>query len=290
MPLVPTGDILGAATHGVGAFNVVLLEQLEAVLAGAEQANQAVIVQISENAVAYRGALGPLTAAAHEAIAAVSVPVALHLDHATRPELIEEAVRRGFTSVMYDGAHLPWEENVARTREMSDRCHTSGVWVEAELGAIGGKDGAHTPGVRTDPGEAARFVLDTGVDALAVAVGSSHQMTRRTARLDLDLIRDLRTAVPVPLVLHGSSGVDDSHLAAAVRAGMRKINIATHLNTLFTASVRDRLSARPTTVDPRAYLRPAREAVADEVARLLRLIGQERDGLGDSRKEAPCPR
>ncbi|MEV7422076.1 MULTISPECIES: class II fructose-bisphosphate aldolase [unclassified Streptomyces] len=278
MPLVPTGDIISEAAHGVGAFNVVLLEQLEAVLAGAEEANEPVIVQISENAVAYRGALGPLAAAAHEAIASVSVPVALHLDHATRTDLIKEAVERGFTSVMYDGAHLPWEENVARTHEMSEWCHGRGVWVEAELGAIGGKDGAHTPGVRTDPGEAARFVGDTGVDALAVAVGSSHQMTRRTARLDLDLIRELRAAVPVPLVLHGSSGVADSNLTAAVRAGMRKINIATHLNTVFSAAARTRLTSQPPTVDPRAYLRPAREAMAQEVARLLRLLGRGPDG------------
>ncbi|MGW2260337.1 class II fructose-bisphosphate aldolase [Streptomyces sp. NPDC004749] len=272
MPLAPTGDIINGAAHGVGAFNVVLLEQLEAVLAGAQQADLPVIVQISENAVAYRGALAPLAAAARAAVEEAAVPAALHLDHATRPDLVEEAVRLGFTSVMYDGAHLPWEENVARTREISRRCRDKGVWVEAELGEIGGKDGAHKPGVRTDPEEAARFVADTGVDALAVAVGTSHQMTERTARLDLDLIRDLRAAVPVPLVLHGSSGVDDNTLAAAVHAGMRKVNIATHLNTVFTAAARARLSAQPATVDPRRYLSPAREAMGHEVARLLRLL------------------
>lgn len=279
MPLIPTGDLVDRATHagqGVGAFNVALLEQLEAVLAGATAADRPVIVQISENAAAYRGALGPLTAAAHEAIAATGVPVALHLDHATDPELIKEAVRRGFTSVMYDGSPLPWQENLSRTRDITTWCHDHGVWVEAELGTVGGKDGpeesAHTPGVRTDPGEAARFVADTGVDALAVAVGTAHRMTRRTAALDLALVAELRAAVDVPLVLHGSSGVADSTLTAAVRAGMRKINISTHLNGVFTAEVRDRLTARPETVDPRRYLGPGRDAMAEEVARLLTLL------------------
>ncbi|MEV7867166.1 class II fructose-bisphosphate aldolase [Streptomyces sp. NPDC088124] len=291
MPLTPTGKLVARTASGVGAFNVVLLEQLEAVLAGAARAGLPVIVQISENAAAYRGALGPLTAAAHAAIAESGVPVALHLDHATDTDLVKEAVRLGFTSVMYDGSLLPWSENLSRTREITRRCHDHGVWVEAELGAVGGKDraedgagessgdsageSAHTPGVRTDPAEAARFVADTGVDALAVAVGTAHRMTRRTAALDLALIAELHAAVPVPLVLHGSSGVDDRTLVAAVRAGMRKVNISTHLNGVFTAEVRDRLAARPGTVDPRRYLGPGRDAMAGEVARLLRLLAEE---------------
>ncbi|MFE4057437.1 ketose-bisphosphate aldolase [Streptomyces sp. NPDC059096] len=282
MPLTPTGKLVARTAHGVGAFNVALLEQLEAILAGADRAALPVIVQISENAVAYRGALGPLAAAAHAAVADSAVPVGLHLDHATSTELVKEAVRRGFTSVMYDGSLLPWEENVFRTREITRWCHDHGVWVEAELGAVGGKDGsgdgagesAHTPGVRTDPDEAARFVADTGVDALAVAVGTAHQMTRRTAALDLALIAELHAAVPVPLVLHGSSGVDDRTLVAAVDAGMRKINISTHLNGVFTAEVRERLAARPETVDPRRYLGPGRDAMAGEVERLLRLLAE----------------
>ncbi|MFD7115866.1 class II fructose-bisphosphate aldolase [Streptomyces sp. NPDC059922] len=273
MPLTPTQRVLDATPLAACAFNVVLIEQLDAVVDGAERAGLPVIAQISENAVAYRGALAPLAAAARAAADTARVPVALHLDHATRVELIEEAVACGFTSVMYDGAHLPWERNVALTREIARWCHERGVFVEAELGEIGGKNGAHAPGVRTEPGEAARFVADTGVDALAVAVGTSHQMTERTAAVDLDLIRALRTAVPVPLVLHGSSGADDATLAAAVDAGMKKINMSTHLNTVFTGAVRATLDAGPAVVDPRRYLGPAREAMAVEVARLLRRLG-----------------
>ena len=125
--------------------------------------------------------------------------------------------------------------------------------------------------MRTDPDDAARFVADTGVDALAVAVGSSHAMTDRTAELDTDLIAALRDAVPVPLVLHGSSGVPDEGLVAAVRAGMTKVNIATHLNQVFTRAMTARLEASPT-VDTRKYLGAARDAVTDEAARLMALL------------------
>ncbi len=144
--------------------------------------------------------------------------------------------------------------------------------MEAELGEIGGKDGAHAPGVRTDPGEAAAFVAATGVDALAVAVGSSHAMTTRDARLDDDLIARLAAAVPVPLVLHGSSGVPDDGLASAVRHEMVKVNVATHLNAVLTRAVRDALDAEPALVDPRRYLGPGRDAVAAEVARRLLVL------------------
>jgi fructose-bisphosphate aldolase class II len=147
--------------------------------------------------------------------------------------------------------------------------------VEAELGEIGGKDGVHAAGARTDPGEAAQFVAAAGVDALAVAVGSSHAMLTRDAVLDLDLVRQIRATVPVPLVLHGSSGVPDEALAAAVTAGLTKINIATQLNKVFTAAVRDRLGADDALTDPRRYLAAGREAIAGEVARLLGVISAD---------------
>jgi fructose-bisphosphate aldolase class II len=178
----------------------------------------------------------------------------------------------GFTSVMFDGSTLEDGDNRAVTRAVVDRCHAAGLSVEAELGEIGGKDGVHAPGARTRPDEAAQFARDTGVDALAVAVGSSHAMTHRTAVLDLDLIAAIAAQVPVPLVLHGSSGVPDDGIEAAVRAGMTKINIATHLNAVFTAAVRERLAADDALVDTRKYLGPARAAVRAEAARLLLLV------------------
>jgi len=273
--LAPTGAIVEearAAGRGVGAFNVVQLEHAEAIVAGAEAAGAPVILQISHNCVRYHGSLEPLGAATLAAARQAAVPVAVHLDHAETAELALAAVELGFTSVMFDASSLPYDDNVAATREVATACRARGAWVEAELGEIGGKGGAHRPGVRTDPEEAAAFVEATGVDALAVAVGTSHAMVTQKATLDFDLIAALRKSVPVPLVLHGSSGVPDADLVRAVDAGLTKINIATRLNTAFTRAVRAALAADPDLVDPRRYLAPARDAVTAEVTALLRLL------------------
>ena len=274
--LTPTSDLVTAAhaqRNAVGAFNVITVEHAEAIVTGAERAGRPVILQISENAVRFHhGRLAPIAAAARAVAAAAQVPVALHLDHVESDDLLAEAAANGFSSVMYDASKLPYERNVAATAAAAKRCHQNGLWIESELGEVGGKDGAHTPGARTDPTEAAAYVTATAVDALAVAVGSSHAMHTRTARLDHDLIARLHAAVPVPLVLHGSSGVPDDELAAAVRAGMAKINIGTALNLAFTDAVRTTLDDRPDLVDPRRYLAPAREAMATTVAEALRLL------------------
>ncbi|MEU3688596.1 class II fructose-bisphosphate aldolase [Streptomyces narbonensis] len=275
MPLTPTDEIVRrarAAGVGVGAFNVLQLEHAQAIVAGAEAADRPVVLQISENTVRYHGALEPVALASLAVARAAKVPVAVHLDHAENPDLVREAVTLGLGSVMFDASKLPYAENVAATREVVEHCHQHGVWVEAELGEIGGKGGAHTPGVRTDPEEALAFVTATGVDALAVAVGSAHQMVTRDAVLDFDLISRLREAVDTPLVLHGSSGVSDTDLAAAIAAGMTKVNVSTHLNKAFTQAIRTHLAEHPTAFDPRHYLTPARTAVAREVSHLLTVL------------------
>jgi fructose-bisphosphate aldolase class II len=269
MPLVTTRYLVHEAARqgtGIGALNVLHLETAEALVRAAERAGQPVILQISQNCVSFHGGhLEPLTHAATALAESATVGVSLHLDHAEDEALALAAVDLGYSSVMYDGATLPWDEN------------TRDVFVEAELGEIGGKDGAHAPGVRTDPQEAKDFVASTGVDALAVAVGSSHAMTTRSAVLDLDLIARLRDAVPVPLVLHGSSGVDDATMQAAIRAGIVKVNVSTHLNSAFTAAVREYLGANPAVVDSRKYMGPGREAMITEAARLLRLFALDLD-------------
>ncbi|MET9934515.1 class II fructose-bisphosphate aldolase, partial [Streptomyces sp. NPDC006324] len=198
MPLTPTDEIARrarAAGTGVGAFNVLQLEHAQAIVAGAENADRPVVLQISENTVRYHGALEPVALASLAVARAAKVPVAVHLDHAENPDLVREAVGLGLGSVMFDASKLPYDENVAATREVVEECHRHGVWVEAELGEVGGKGGAHAPGVRTDPEEARAFVAATGVDALAVAVGSSHQMLTRDAVLDFDLIARLRVGL-----------------------------------------------------------------------------------------------
>ncbi|WP_216215764.1 class II fructose-bisphosphate aldolase [Amycolatopsis aidingensis] len=276
MPLAATAEIVGPAAArraGCGAFNAIQLEQVHAIVAGAEAAGIPVVLQLSQNAVRYHGSLAPLCSAALAAARPAGVPVAVHLDHVDSPELVRAAVELGCGSVMFDASALSYQENVAETRKVVEYCHGAGVWVEAELGEVGGKDGVHAPGARTDPAEAAEFVAATGVDALAVAVGSSHAMLTRDAVLDLELITRLRAAVPVPLVLHGSSGVPEDSLRAAVRAGMTKINIGTQLNKEFTAGVRDRLEREPAAVDPRRYLGAGRDRVTAEVTRLLRMLG-----------------
>lgn len=275
MTLVSARDLVStaaAAGTGIGAFNVIHLETAEGLVRAAELAGLPVILQISQNCADYHGGLEPIALATLAVARRAQMPVAVHLDHAERPELVDEAIALGFGSVMFDGGALPYDENVALTAEVAARARVAGVFIEGELGEVGGKDGAHAPGVRTDPDEARAFVEATGVDALAVAVGSSHAMTDRTASLDLELIARLRAALPVPLVLHGSSGVADDVIAAAVRAGMTKINVSTHLNGFFTRAVREKLAADAALVDSRKYLVPARDALAAEAARLLRLF------------------
>jgi fructose-bisphosphate aldolase class II len=279
MPATATAELVLAAHasgRGVAAFNVITLEHAEAITAAAEQTGLPVILQISENAVKFHGGrLEPVLAAATAIARTSSVPVSLHLDHVEDEALLRAGVAAGVTSVMFDASRLPYEQNVRATARITAWAHTHDVWVEAELGEVGGKDGAHAPGVRTDPAEAAAFTEATAVDSLAVAVGSSHAMTERTAGLDHQLIARLRKAVGVPLVLHGSSGVPDDELRRAVTAGMVKVNIGTALNIAFTTAVRDHLAADPAVVDPRRYLRPAREAMTAAAAHLLRVVAGE---------------
>ena len=272
MTLVASDALLREAAldgRGVAAFNVIQLEHAEALVAAAEALGAPVILQISENAVAYHGgALEPIALATLALARRASTPVVVHLDHAQREDLVGEAVRLGVNSVMYDGSRLPYEQNVRSTAAVVSACHEAGVPVEAELGEVGGKDGVHAPGARTDPAQAAEFVAATGVDSLAVAVGTSHAMLTQGAAVDLELVRTLRKAVPVPLVLHGSSGVPDDDLPEVVRAGITKVNIGTRLNVALTRRLRTVLAEKPELVDPRKYLGPARDAVAAE-ARLV---------------------
>jgi fructose-bisphosphate aldolase class II len=282
VPLTTTGELVtraAAARSAVASFNVITLEHAEAVVAGAESVRAPVVLQISENAVKYHGGrLLPLARAAAACAEQAPVPVALHLDHVCSDALLHQAADAGFSSVMYDAARLPYEENLAATRAAVDWAHSRGLWIEAELGRIGGKNGgapldAHAPGARTDPDEARVFVADTGVDALAVAIGSSHAMTTRTAALDQALLKRLSAALDVPLVLHGSSGVPDGELTAAIAGGITKVNVGTALNIAFTGAVRDFLAAHPDAVDPRGCLTVAREAMTGTVARILRTLG-----------------
>ena len=279
MSLASAGSLLGEAVErecAVPAFNVITLEQAEAIVAGASEAGVGVLLQLSENAINYHGMAEAMLAACREIAVAAPIPVGLHLDHIQDDVLVRRLLPRaselGVGSVMFDASTLSYEENVSTTADIVAISHDEGLWVEAELGEIGGKDGAHAPGVRTDPDEAAAFVAATRVDGLAVAVGSSHAMRERSASIDIDLVERLARRLPVPLVLHGSSGVPDDTIRRAVKAGIRKVNIGTALNIAAGAALRSSLAERPDAFDPRIYSRQPFEATAELVTHLCTVI------------------
>lgn len=277
MSVISTADIVATAQDSrvpVFAFNVVTLEHAEAIAAGAVAAGRPCILQVSHNTINFHHGPEAILAGTVAVAGGCDIPLAIHLDHVTDADLALRAAELGASSVMFDAGALPYADNVAATADVTRRAHDLGLYVEAELGYVGGKPdapaSAHADGVRTDPREASVYVAATGVDALAVAVGSSHAMTDKTATLDHELIATLRPAAGVPLVLHGSSGVPDAELVAAVSAGMTKINVGTALNIAFTGAVRETLAGSDK-VDPRPYLRAGRDAIAAEVERLLTL-------------------
>lgn len=280
MSLATTADLVAsaaAAGTAVLAFNVVTVEHAEGIAEGVERAGVPALLQVSENTVRFHGGrMAPLVSACARIAAQSPAPLAIHLDHfqdvALIAEAIDSAAALGVTSIMVDAAHLSYGDNVERTHAFVEQGHRAGLWVEAELGEVGGKGGAHDFGVRTDPTEAASFAEATGVDGLAVAVGSSHAMTTRDAELDVELIRRLAAAVSVPLVLHGSSGVSDDQLRLATDAGIRKVNVGTALNIAYTGALRESLTANPTASDPRRALADGRAAIADTVAELCHAV------------------
>jgi fructose-bisphosphate aldolase class II len=277
MTVASTADLVAAARaagRGVAALNVIQLEHAQAIVSAAEGCSEPVILQVSENAIRYHGGdVGPLAAACLAVAERSSTAVALHLDHATSLELCQAAAAAGFSSFMIDASALDDDENVRVTSEAARWGHAHGLWVEAELGEVGGK-GAHVADARTDPTDAADFVAATGVDGLAIAIGSSHAMVTQSAALDLELLRRIRSAVPVPLVLHGTSGVPDALVARAVADGITKVNVSTQLNRAMTDAVRSLLSADLAVVDPRRYLGAARTAVEQQAAHLISLISR----------------
>lgn len=275
MTLVPMPDLLRSARErrgAIAAFNVITLEHIEAIVSAGERADSAVILQISQNCVRFHGALAPLALAALSAARCATSPVTVHLDHANDEDLVQSAVDLGIPSVMFDASSAPYHENVARTRAVVESCHRFDVAVEAQLGEVGGKDGIHAPGTRTDPAQARAYVEATGADSLAVAVGTSHAKTERDLRVDVLLVERLREASSVPLVLHGASSLSDDEIGKAVRAGITKVNIATHINRYFSDAIRAQITIDPRRSDPRRYLGPARLAMSVEAERLLGVL------------------
>lgn len=268
--MLATGTGLLARTGAaVAAITTYTLESTRAIVLAAERENRPVILQAGAGSF---GAVGrePLAAAALAAARAASVPVGVHLDHCRRVEEIEACIALGYSSVMIDGSHEPYEENVAVTRRVVKLAHAEGVWVEAELGALNGNEdssGDVEAGAMTDPAQAAEFVERTGVDALAVAIGNVHGFTPRPVRLDLERLAEIAAATPVPLVLHGASGLPAEDLLGAVELGAVKININAELRRAYIGALRHDVGDDVRTLQH--HMVDAMAAVAAEKIRLL---------------------
>ena len=245
--------------YAIAAFNANTMEQMQAIVLGAQAENAPVIIQVSHRALQYVGSgselrgLQYMAAVGKVAAASVEVPVSLHLDHANETEVLQ-AIALGFTSVMFDGDYLPFAENVATTRRLCEIAHDAGVCMEAEIGEVPKPDGAAYDPAEIDlttPEDAAEFVQATGVDTLAIALGSVHGLKDKSVSLDLARLAAIRARVETPLVLHGSSGVNNADIAEGIKLGLAKINIATQLSKAFTGAVRAVLAADGELVDAR---------------------------------------
>lgn len=262
--------------YAVGAFNVVNMEMLQAVLAAAEEEKAPVFVQTTEGALSYAG-VEMLSAMIHCAANSVKVPVAFHLDHGGSFETAVKCIRNGWSSVMIDGSHHPLEGNIDVTRRVVDVAHASGVSVEAELGRLGGVEDNikvdEKDAMYTDPAEAKQFVAETGVDYLAIAIGTAHGKYKGIPKLDFDRLDTIKKDLNIPIVLHGASGVDNDSIKKAVSLGVNKINIDTELRCAYTDAVREILGAQPELFDLRKYIGPARDAVKAKAQEKIRLFG-----------------
>ncbi len=279
MALVPVNDLLRKADrekYAVGAFNANNMEIIQAIVQAAELENSPVIMQASQGAINYAG-LEFISQMVKTAANNTHVPVALHLDHGTDFEQLIRCIYSGFSSVMYDGSKLPLEENIAITKKVLDVARPLGVSVEAELGKIGGtEDDIHVSArdaMFTDPDEAITFVEQTGIESLAIAIGTAHGQYKGEPKLDYDRLTTIKKAVQIPLVLHGSSGVPDEAVKKAISLGICKVNIDTNIREAFVGEMRRVLDLNPTEIDPRKVLGPAREATVAIIREKIRIFG-----------------
>ncbi|MCC3670795.1 class II fructose-1,6-bisphosphate aldolase [Terrisporobacter mayombei] len=269
MALVTTKEMLLDAQkngYAVGAFNVENMEMVMAVVSAAQELKSPVIMQTTPSTVKYAD-FDYFYANVKVAAEKATVPVAIHLDHGNSFELAMKAYRTGYTSIMIDGSHGSFEDNIALTKSVVEVCKSGNVPVEAELGKVGGKeddlDGGE--GGYTDPLEAKEFVEKTNVDSLAVSIGTAHGVYKGEPKLDLDRLSQIKEVVDIPLVLHGTSGVPDEVVTECVNRGICKVNYATDLRIAFTKGVKKVLDVNPDTIDPKKYNSQGREEVKEYV-------------------------
>ena len=260
--------------YAIGAFNVENMEMVQAVVEAAEEMRSAVILQTTPSTLKYAAPelyFANVQAAASKA----SVPIAIHLDHGNSFELAMRAFRCGYTSIMIDGSRETFEENIALTQAVVKAAHAANICVEAELGTVGGKEDSldNGTGGYTDPMKANEFTQRSGCDSLAVAIGTAHGIYKHAVKLDLDRLSEIRKAVNVPLVLHGTSGVEDDLVRECVKRGICKVNYATDLRIAYTKGVKEVLDENPDTIDPKKYGARGREYVKEYVKKKIVVVG-----------------
>ena len=280
MPLVTTNEMLKKAQEGhyaVGAFNVENMEMVMAVLKAAEEMNSPVIMQTTPSTVKYAG-LDYYLAMVRAAAERTTVPVAMHLDHGNSFDLAMQALRTGYTSIMIDGSHESFEDNIALTRRVTDACAPSGISVEAELGKVGGKEDdlvADHDSPYTDPQQAKEFAGRTTVTSLGAAIGTAHGFYKGTPKLDFERLSAIREVVSIPLVLHGASGVPDDAVRESIKRGICKVNFATELRVAFSNGVKKYLAENPDAFDPKKYSAVGMEYVTELVKEKISVCGSE---------------
>lgn len=300
MPLVSPKEMFKGAYSGgyaIGAFNVNNMEIIQGIIEAGDEERSPLILQVSAGARKYAGQ-GYIIKLMEAALQDTDLPVVLHLDHGQNFEICKEVIDAGFTSVMIDGSHLPYEENIAETKKVVEYAHAKGIWVEAELGRLAGvEDEVHSDEhIYTDPDEAVEFVEKTGCDSLAIAIGTSHGAYKFSGepKLDFDRLEKISSMMPdYPIVLHGASsvvqeyvemanqfggkiggakGVPEELLRKAASMAVCKINIDTDIRLAMTAVVRKSLAENPEAFDPRGYLGEARKAVKDMVRHKIKNV------------------
>ena len=277
MPFVTSEKMLLDARRGgyaVGAFNAENMEMVKAIIAAAEELRAPVMIQTTSSTIKY-GSVETYAAIVSAEAMKASVPVCLHLDHGSSFGLAVRCVMAGYTSVMMDGSKLPFEENIAVSRQVAEMAAAVGIPCEAELGKVGGK-GDEVEAVadtNTDPAEAKEFVERTGISSLAVAIGTAHGFYVGTPVLDVERLSEIRKAVDVPLVLHGASGLTDEQVQGCVKRGICKVNFATELRNAYTRAVERYLLDNPNTIDPKAYSKAAMAAVTELVKARMKVCG-----------------
>ncbi len=262
-----------AGGYAVGAFNVENMEMVQAVVAAAEELKAPVIMQTTPSTIKYAGFYYySMSKAAAEA---ASVPVAVHLDHGDSFELVMQALRAGYTSIMIDGSHNTFEDNIALSKKVVDACSPIKVPVEAELGKVGGKEDDLEGGTGgyTDPYKAKEFVERTKASSLAVAIGTAHGVYAGTPKLDFNRLSEIRKSVDIPLVLHGASGLSAEDVMESIKRGICKVNFATELRIAFSNGVKEFLKKFPDAFDPKKYNAVGRENVKQLVMNRMKICG-----------------